>query len=108
MVFRILGQLPPRKIAPNPKTNPKLNPNPNRETIFFGGNCLVAPNPKTNPDFDPNPIPNRGEFSLGGNSPDTGFQSSILHKLKSTRNCRFKLNKDNDRSFLVAYTTSIK
>ena len=35
------GQLPPRKIAPNPRTNP--NPNPNRGAIFLGGNCLVAP-----------------------------------------------------------------
>ena len=26
----LIGQLPPRKIAPNPKTNPKPNPNPNR------------------------------------------------------------------------------
>ena len=36
-----------------------------------------------------------------------GFQSSILHKLKSTLNCRLKLNNDN-RSFLVAYSASIK
>ena len=36
-----------------------------------------------------------------------GFQSSILHKLKNTLNCWFKPNKDNNRSFLVAYTTSI-
>ena len=35
------------------------------------------------------------------------FQSSILHKLKNTLNCWLKLNKDNNRSFLVAYTTSI-
>ena len=35
-----------------------------------------------------------------------GFQSSILH-IKNTLNCRLKLNKDNNRSFLVAYTTSI-
>ena len=75
---------------PKPKTNPKLNANPNRGTIFFGGNCLVAPNPKTNPDFGPNPNPNPGGFSLEGNCPDTDFQSSILHKLKSTLNCRFK------------------
>ena len=32
------------------------------------------------------------------------FQSSILHKLKNTLNCWLKLNKDNNRSFLVAYT----
>ena len=36
-----------------------------------------------------------------------GFQSLILHKLKSTLNCWLKLNKDNNRSFSVAYTTSI-
>ena len=35
----VLGQLPPRKIAPNPKTKPMLNPNPN---------------PKTNPNLDRN------------------------------------------------------
>ena len=28
-----------------------------------------------------------------------GFQSSILHKLKKTLNCRLKLRKDNNRSF---------
>ena len=39
----VLGQLPPRKIAPNPKTNPNTNPNPKRGAIFLGGNCLVAP-----------------------------------------------------------------
>ena len=33
----VLGQLPPRKIAPNPKTNP--NPNPNMGIIFLRGNC---------------------------------------------------------------------
>ena len=25
----VLGQLPPRKIAPNPNPNPNANPNPN-------------------------------------------------------------------------------
>ena len=36
----VLGQLAPRKIAPNPNsnTNPNPNPNPNREAIFLGGN----------------------------------------------------------------------
>ena len=38
----VLGQLPPRKIAPNPKTNPKPNPYSNQgEAIFLGGNCLI-------------------------------------------------------------------
>ena len=35
----VLGHLVPRKIAPNPKTNPKPNLNPNRVVIFLGGNC---------------------------------------------------------------------
>ena len=37
----VLGQLPSRKIVPNPKTNPgsNPNPNPNLEAIFLGGNC---------------------------------------------------------------------
>ena len=39
LFFIVLGQLPPRKIAPNPKTKPMLNPNPN---------------PKTNPNLDRN------------------------------------------------------
>ena len=33
----VLGQLPPRKIAPNPKTN--ANPNPNRGVTFLRGDC---------------------------------------------------------------------
>ena len=59
----VLGQLPPRKIAPNPKTNPKPNPNPNRGAMFLECNCLVAPprNRKTNPNLDRNPNPSRGE-----------------------------------------------
>ena len=35
MLIMVLGQLPPRKIASNPKTNP----NPNRGAIFPRGNC---------------------------------------------------------------------
>ena len=42
---KVLGQLPPRKIAPNPKTNPNPNPNPNQGVIFLRDNCLVAPHP---------------------------------------------------------------
>ena len=45
MFVQVLGQLPPNKIAPNPKTNPKPNPNPNQVAIFLGGNRLVAPQP---------------------------------------------------------------
>ena len=29
LIVSNVGQLPPRKIAPNPKTNPNPNPNPN-------------------------------------------------------------------------------
>ena len=42
---KVLGQLPPKKIAPDPKTNPNPNPNPNVEALFLGGNCLVASQP---------------------------------------------------------------
>ena len=31
----VLGQMPPRKIAPNPKTNPNPNPNPNWGAIVW-------------------------------------------------------------------------
>ena len=55
-ISKVLGQLPPRKIAPNPKINPNPNPNSNQGTIFLRGNCLLSPNPKTNPDLDGNPI----------------------------------------------------
>ena len=36
---KVLRQLPPKKIAPNPKTNPKPNPNFNRGEFSLGGNC---------------------------------------------------------------------
>ena len=42
-ILTVLGQLPQKKIAPNPKTNPNSNPNSNRGVIFLGGNCLVDP-----------------------------------------------------------------
>ena len=44
-LFPVLGQLPPKKIAPNPKTNPNPNLNPNQCSIFLRGNCLVTPQP---------------------------------------------------------------
>ena len=47
----VLGQLPPRKIVPIPKTNPKPNPNPNWGGR--GGNFPRGQFPK------PNPNPNR-------------------------------------------------
>ena len=62
----VLGQLPPRKIAPNPKTNPKPNANPNWGTIFSRAIVWLPPNPKTNPDLEPNPNPNQGSIFLGG------------------------------------------
>ena len=60
----VLGQLPPRKIVPNPKTN--FNSNPNHGAIFLRGNCLVAPNPKTNLNLDQNSNPNRGAIFFRG------------------------------------------
>ena len=38
----VLGQLTPRKSAPNPKTNPNPKPNPNQGSMFLPSNCLVA------------------------------------------------------------------
>ena len=37
-----------------------------------------------------------------------GFQSSVLHKLKNILNCHLKLNKENNWSYLIAYSPSIK
>ena len=79
----VLEQLPRGKLPHNSKTNPKPNSNPSREAIFFGGNCLVAPNPKTNPDLETNPNPNRGGAIFlgaeggGGNCPDTMSSCSL-------------------------------
>ena len=83
----ILGQSPPRKFPPNPKTNPNPTSNPNRGSMFLQGNCLVAPNPKTNPNRDPNPNPNREAIFLGGNFPDT-----VRHKTDALENFK-KMNK---------------
>ena len=70
---RVLGQMPPRKTAPNPKNNPNSNPYPNQGSIFLQGNCLVVLNPKTNPNLKQNPNPNQGAIFFGGqdNCPDT-------------------------------------
>ena len=68
----VLGQLPPRKIAPNPKTNPNPNPNPNQRAIFLPGNCLVAPQtPKLTLNLTETPTLTRGQFSSGGSFLDT-------------------------------------
>ena len=37
-----------------------------------------------------------------------GFSSSIFHKLRITLNCCLKLNDNNNWSFVVAYSPSIK
>ena len=44
---KVLGKLPPRKIAlpTDPKTNPNPNAKPNQGEIFLGSNCLVAAQP---------------------------------------------------------------
>ena len=47
-VKMVLGQLFPRKIAPNPKPNANPNPNPNWGAIFLGGNCLDTGKNKRN------------------------------------------------------------
>ena len=39
MIQGVLGQLPPRKIAPLLQTNPNPNPNPNQGSIFLRGSC---------------------------------------------------------------------
>ena len=38
-IYTVLGQLPPRKIAPNPKTNPNSNPSPNPN---WGGGAISS------------------------------------------------------------------
>ena len=45
MVKTVLGQLPQRKVAPNPETNPNPNRNPNQGAIFLQGNYLVVLKP---------------------------------------------------------------
>ena len=62
----VLGQLPPRKIVPNPKTNPQPNLTLTEEQLFLRAIVWLPPKPKTNPDLDPNPNHNRGgQFSSG-------------------------------------------
>ena len=53
--------------CPDSETNP--NPNPSQGLIFLRDSCLVAPNPKTNLKLDQNSNPNRGQFSSWGNFP---------------------------------------
>ena len=59
----VLGQLRPRKIAPNPKTNPNPNPNPNRRQFSMGAIVWLPPNSRTNSNLDPNPNRNGGQLS---------------------------------------------
>ena len=56
-------------MPPNSKTNP------NRGIIFLGGNCVVAPNPKTNPTIDPNPNSKQGG---GGNCQETSLKKTVF------------------------------
>ena len=53
----VLGQLPPQKIALQPKTNTKPNPKPNQGAFSSGAIAWLPSNPKTNPDLDPRPNP---------------------------------------------------
>ena len=54
--------MPPRKIAPNPKSNTNPNPNPDRGQFSSGAIVWLTPKLKTNPNLDLNPNPNRGEI----------------------------------------------
>ena len=50
-----------RTTAPNPKTSPNRNPNPNQREPFSSWSIVWwTPNPKTKPNLDPNPHPNWG------------------------------------------------
>ena len=69
-VRTVLGQLPPRKNT--------IVPNRNQGSIFLLGNCLVAPNPKTNPNLDRNPNPKRGAIFLGGQL--CGYRYELISK----------------------------
>ena len=68
-----------RKIAPeeNCSPNAKLTLSQtltlNGRQFSSGAIVWLSPNPKTNPGLDPNLSPNRGQFSSGGNCPDTIF-----------------------------------
>ena len=59
----VLGQLRPRKIAPNPKTNPNPNPNPNRRQFSMGAIVWLPHNSRTNSNLDPNPNRTGGQLS---------------------------------------------
>ena len=84
----VLGQLPPRKIAPppiNPTTNLNPTPNPNLRSIFLRGNCLVAPATlKLTLTLTENPTLNGGQFFSGGNCPYTQLNNmSLLIPIKT-------------------------
>ena len=51
----------------------------------------LPPNPKINPNLDPNPNPNRGQFSLGGNCPDT-YQNTHDKKKECSCNLCIAMN----------------
>ena len=54
-ICMVLGQLPPQKIALQPKTNTKPNPKPNQGEFSSGAIAWLPSNPKTNPDLDIRP-----------------------------------------------------
>ena len=58
------GQLPPRKIDSQPKTNPSPNSNLSRGEFSPEAICWFPPNPNTNSNLDPSPNPNQGIIFL--------------------------------------------
>ena len=66
MVKTVLGQLPPRKVAPTPKLTLTQTVTLTRGQFSSGGIIWLSLNPKTNHNLDPNPNPNRGGGQLSG------------------------------------------
>ena len=60
MVKTVLGQLPPRKVAPTPKLTLTQTVTLTRGQFSSGGIIWLSSNPKTNHNLDPNSNPNRG------------------------------------------------
>ena len=56
-----------RTIVPEENWNPDLH----QGSIFSGAIAWLPPNPKTDPNLDQNPNLTGGQFSSGGNCPDT-------------------------------------
>ena len=66
-----LDNCPQRKLPSTPKLILSQTLTLNGGHVFSGAIVWLPSNPKTNPDLDPNPNPNQGQFSSGGNCPDT-------------------------------------